>query len=527
MKNLYKGTLAAFLFVTVLFAGCIGQTKPAAKQPIVIINADIGDAESVDPAFDYETGGYEIMQNCYENLVWYDSASVEHLIPWLAESYTLSPDNLTYTFVLRKGIKFHDDTDFNADAVVYSLNRSMKMALDPSWMLNDYVEVDGVKKIDDYTVSITTKFPYAAMLPILANPIAAVVSPKAVEEHGGIVEGTQNEWMDRNIVGTGPFIMQSWEPQQQITLVRNENYWGGPLGLGLAIPDKVIIRIMEDENTRILALKSGEIDFATISPDRLSAVIGEPGIQFDKVGPSTAVNYIGMEQKFPEFQDKNVRAALAHSINMDLMINNILKGWGVRAQGPIPTGWFGHDDNLYYYDYNMDKAKEFLAKSKYPNGFKMTIYYNAGNNTRKQYMLHLKDQAAQLGIDFEVQELDWPTFLKKQRSHELPLYTVGWVMDYADPDDYVQPFLHSKGVLAARVNYNDPDMDRLIEAAQRELNPEKRKALYFEMQKKVMDDYVYIWTHQGIIYSCHRNNLKNIIYNNAFGGFYYYQMTKG
>jgi len=526
MRNLYKGALAAFLFVTVLFAGCVGQSKPAAKQPIVIIRAVIGEPESVDPAFDYETGGYEILQNCYENLVWYDSSSVEHLIPWLAESYTLSPDNLTYTFVLRKGIKFHDGTDFNADAVVYSLNRSMKMALDPSWMLNDYVEADGVKKIDDFTVSITMKFPYAAMLPILANPIAAVVSPKAVEDHGGIVEGTQNEWMDRNIVGTGPFILESWEANQQITLIRNENYWGGPLGLGLAIPDKVIIRHMEDQNTRILALKAGEVDFAGVDPDRLSAVIGEPGIQFDKIGPTSAINYIAFNFDMPEFKDKNVRAALTHAVNLDLMITNINKGWGIRAQGPIPRGWFGHDDNLYTYDYNMDKAKEFLAKSSYPKGFSMTIFYNAGNNVRKQYMLHFKDQAAQLGINFEVQELDWPTFLKKQRAHELPVYTVGWVMDYADPDDYVQPFLHSKGVLAARVGYKDPAMDQLIEAAQRELNPEKRKALYFEMQKKVMDDYVYIWTTQAISYAVHRDNVKNIVYNDAFGGFYYYQMTK-
>jgi len=360
MRNAYKGALAAFLFLTVLFAGCIGQTKPAAEEPIVIIRATIGDPESVDPAFDYETGGYEIMQNCYETLIWYDSPSVEHLVPWLAESYTVSPDGLTYTFVLRKGIKFHDGTDFNADAVVYSLNRSMKMGLDPAWMLTDYVEADGVKKVDDFTVSVTLKHPYAAFLAIMANPIASAVSPTAVEANGGIVEGEQNEWMNRHCVGTGPFKLESWEAKQQLTLVRNENYWGTPSATGLAKPSKVIIRIMEDENTRILALKAGEVDFAGVSPDRLSAVLGEPGIQFDKIGPSSAINYIAFNyrsDKYPMFQDKNVRAAIIHALDIDLMISNILQGWGVRAKGPIPQGWFGYKADLVPYEYNMDKAK--------------------------------------------------------------------------------------------------------------------------------------------------------------------------
>jgi peptide/nickel transport system substrate-binding protein len=212
MRNLYKGAVATLLFVTVLFAGCVGQSKPAAKQPIVIISANAGEPESVDPAFDYETGGYEIMQNCYENLVWYDSSDTTHLIPWLAESYTLSPDNLTYTFVLRKGIKFHDGTDFNADAVVYSLNRSMKMALDPAWMLTDYVEADGVKKIDDYTVSITTKFPYAAMIPIFANPIAAhrtsgwtetsLARAHSYSSHGN--QSSSSPWYETRTTGADP-----------------------------------------------------------------------------------------------------------------------------------------------------------------------------------------------------------------------------------------------------------------------------------------------------------------------------------
>jgi peptide/nickel transport system substrate-binding protein len=526
MKKMYRGGLSALLCLVVLFAGCVGQSKPQAKQPIVIINATIGEPESVDPAFDYETGGYEIMQNCYETLYFYDSPSVEKLVPLLAESYNVSEDGLTFTFLLRKGIKFHDGTDFNADAVVYSLNRAMKMGLDPSWMLVDYVEPDGVKKVDDYTVTIKLKFPYAAFLTIMANPISAIVSPTAVEAHGGVTEGQQNEWMDRNCVGTGPFKLESWEPKQQLIMVRNENYWGGPLGQGLAKPDKVIIRIMEDENTRILAIRAGEVDFIDLSPDRLAAVVGEPGIAFDKIGPSSSVSYLSMNRRLEYFNDINVRAAMAHAMDYDTLLTQILKGWGVRAQGPIPRNWFGHDDNLYFYDYNMDKAKEFMAKSKYPKGFKVDLAYNAGNNTRKQYALHMKDQLAPLGIEVTVYEYDFPTYLKKQRAGELNIISAGWVMDYADPDDFVQPFLHSRGAISTRVAYNDPNMDALVEAAQREMNPEKRKALYFEIQKKCMDDYTYIWMFNAINFQVRRANVTGVFYNDAFGGLFYYQITK-
>lgn len=526
MEKMYRGALSALLCLVVLFAGCVGQSKPQARQPVVIINAVIAEPESVDPAFDYEAAGYEIMQNCYETLYFYDSPSVEKLVPWLAESYSVSGDGLTYTFLLRKGIKFHDGSDFNADSVVYSLNRSMKLGLDPSWMLVDYVEPDGVKKVDDYTVTVKLKFPYAAFLAIMANPITAAVSPAVVEAHGGNIEGQQNEWMDRNIVGTGPFILESWEAKQQLTLVRNENYWGGPLGQGLAKADKIILRIMEDENTRILALRAGEVDFIDLSPDRLAAVVGEPGIAFDKIGPSSSVSYLSMNRRLEYFQDINVRAAMAHAVDYDTLLTQILKGWGVRAQGPIPHNWFGHDDNLYYYDYNMDKAKEYMAKSKYPNGFKVELGYNAGNNTRKQYALHLKDQLAPLGIEVTVNEYDFPTYLKKQRAGELNIISAGWVMDYADPDDFVQPFLHTRGNLATRVAYSDPDMDALVEAAQREMNPEKRKALYFEVQKKCMDDYTYIWMFNAINFQVRRDNVTGVFYNDAFGGLYYYQITK-
>lgn len=509
MRRCFQGGLIASLFLTVLFAGCMGQaptpqesptalpteaptlpptevpttvpptevpTLPPTQAPLTsfsIVYATGGEPESLDPAFDYETQGYQIMHNIYENLVWYDNPDITKVKPWLAESYTISPDGKTYNFVLRKGIKFHDGTDFNADAVVFSLNRAMTMGLGPSWMLTDYVESGGVKKVDDYAVSVTLKFPYVPFINIMANPIAAIVSPKAVDGHGGITTGQQNQWMNKNAVGTGPFKFVSWN-SQEIVLQRNEEYWGTPDNTGVAKPEKVIMKNI-DESKRSLGLASGDIDIADL-PARSAVDLQKfSGITIDKKGISPSINYIAFNYRNPIFQDMHVRAAIAHAIDYTTLIDQMTEGNGVRARGPIPTGFFGHNPSLYMYDYNMEKAKQHLAQSKYPNGFKIEVAYNTGNNTRKWIALHLQSQLAKLNVEVTVKEYDWPTYLQQSNAGKLEMYIIGWLPDFADPDDFVDPFLHSKGYFSPRTAFSDPEMDRLIDAGKKRNRPHKTK----------------------------------------------------
>jgi ABC-type transport system substrate-binding protein len=301
----YNPAFAGYYYATI-------SKAPGASNPDQIIMESIGEPDYLDPAVDYETAGGEVIQNVFENLFYYDGSNSSKVIPWLAESYEVSPDGTSYTIHLRRGIKFHDGTPFNATAVKYSLERAIIIADPdgPAWMLDvikgagdlmynkiwkgtatwDDIEAWRAQKpievIDDYTVRINLERPYAPFPSVLAYAVCAIVSPSYVEAHGGIEIGKHNEWVDRNAAaGTGPYMFESWEAGTVI-LRRNPNYWGGPKTgeasggptnyvLGRIQPkiERVIIKTIPDANTRLTDLLSGACDFAAISRDHWPQLI--------------------------------------------------------------------------------------------------------------------------------------------------------------------------------------------------------------------------------------------------------------
>jgi ABC-type transport system substrate-binding protein len=301
----YNPAFPGFYYATI-------SKAPGASNPDQIIVESIGEPDYLDPAVDYETAGGEVIQNVFETLFYYDGSDSSKVIPWLAESYEVSPDGTSYTIHLRRGIKFHDGTPFNATAVKYSIERAIIIADPdgPAWMLDvikgagdlmynkiwegtatwDDVEAwraqNPIEIIDDYTVRINLERPYSPFPTVLAYAVCSIVSPSYVEAHGGVEIGTHNEWIDRNAAaGTGPYIFESWEAGT-IILRRNPDYWGGPKTgdptggptnyvLGRIQPkiERVILKTIPDANTRLTDLLSGACDFAAISRDHWNQLI--------------------------------------------------------------------------------------------------------------------------------------------------------------------------------------------------------------------------------------------------------------
>lgn len=301
----YNPAFPGFYYATI-------SKAPGANNPDQIIVESIGEPDYLDPAVDYETAGGEVIQNVFETLFYYDGSDSSKVIPWLAESYEVLNNGTTYVIHLRKGIKFHDGTSFNATAVKYSLERAIIIADPdgPAWMLDvikgaghlmydliwkgtatwDDVEAWRAQKpieiVDDYTVKINLERPYAPLPSVLAYAVCSIVSPSYVEAHGGIEIGKHNEWVDRNAApGTGPYIFESWEAGT-VTLRRNPDYWGGPKAgessggptnyvLGRIQPkiERVILKTIPDANTRLTDLLSGACDFAAISRDHWPQLI--------------------------------------------------------------------------------------------------------------------------------------------------------------------------------------------------------------------------------------------------------------
>ena len=304
--------------------------------------------------------------------------------------------------------------------------------------------------------------------------------------------------------------------------------------------NRVIFQEQDEYGPRQLAIMAGDVDSiyvpATNAFDFVDkdAWLNERMLVNTKEGISlradTSLAVSGMQMNFKwksgdftPFANKDFRYAFCYAFDYTTYINTVANGFADQGRGPIPQGLLPYPD-LFQFSYNPDMAKEYFGKAKdagaFNEGLKMTIYYNSGNEARKQGSLLLKDGIEKLdaGISVTVQELDWPTFLAKMRSKELPILFVAWAPDYADPDDYAVPFCHGEyGTHAINIGYNNPEVNRMIEEAAIERDAQKRVELYKAVERQVVEDAPYIWISEPMAITCQRDWVKGWFYNSMYG----------
>lgn len=430
--------------------------------------------------------------------------------------------------------------------------QSVRKALDASIFVNTTApQQSGVAGV----VTVRLARPYPAFLKIAAYTVMDVVSKKYVEANRGDKWETQNDWMNRNAMGTGPFKLTAWRPNQVIILDRFDQYWRGAAKI-----QQVNIIKVQDITTRELMLFSGQADWAAIPRNHQNDVMqggnARSGLQIVKDQPTFDVNFLGFNQKIaanpndkftnvpadffaggPGAGGWHVRRAFSYAFDYNAYLQNIVFGGGKQLQGPIPEGMFGFSrpNNLFTHD--LEKAKAELAQTQAPGGgswldkgFKLTIYYNAGNLVREQGSLLLANGLKQVSpnIDIEVQALDWPVYLETVNHKQVPLFFLGWAPDYADPDDYVTPFLHSTaGFYSSRVGYANTTLDKLIEQAASEVDQTKRAQLYTQIQQTAIDDVPFLWVNQATSFSVQRSWVKGYVFNPMYSNLIYYDLSKG
>jgi peptide/nickel transport system substrate-binding protein len=569
------------------------------KNQNAVIRSSIGEPDFLDPAVDYETAGGEILLSVYETLVWYNRSSASDLVPILATEVPtltnggISSDGLNYTFNLKSGVKFHDNTTMDADDVIYSFVRVLRIhdPYGPSWMLeqymNDYIKdyVGGelqyfssaphimaaiggtdpgyiiterdvqnaseaaVVKVDSDTVTLRLTHPYPAFLSMMAYTVASIVSEDFVEANGGVTNGEHNAYMDENTCGTGPYKLVSWELGSKIHLTR----WDGYHGAAPKLKDVYVIKV-NDVNTKILMLQAGDTDITDISQayeslfvnnTNYSIVKGLPTFNIDFAGfnlniNATAAATFGSDVPSDFFANKIVRKAFEHLMDIDLFINGALGGNAIPLNGPIPTGMLGHNSSAPTYDYNLTKAMEYLQNATNPltghswwtDGFTVAFIYNVGNSLRqtacnlmKQALDSLSSMPGTHGtFQATINALDWPTYMAlfAMRPCPLPVFFLGWAPDYADPDDYVIPLLHSSGLYPWRTTYSNTTIDALIESASVEVDPLVREQMYHEITNLCFDDAPYIWLDQTSHFHIQRSWLNGYQFNPMYSTEVYY-----
>ena len=424
-----------------------------------------GDPSSLDPAFASDGESFRISRQIFEGLVGVEPGTADPA-PLLAESWTQSDDGLSYTFQLKQGVTFHDGTEFNADAVCFTFDRqnnftgiAQSESLSYYWgkIMRGYADTGtsiygGCEAVSPTEAKITLTEPFAGFIPALSLPAFAIQSPTALAEYkadevGGTSEApTLSEYAQAHPTGTGPFKFDSWEPGAEATVSAYDGYWGEQGQV-----QQVIFRVIGDTTARRQALESGSIDgYDLVAPADLGA-LESAGYMLTNRDPFNIL-YLGMNQANPALSDIRVRQAIAHAIDKQQLVTQVLPEGTTVASQFMPDSVIGFNSGVTTYDFDQDAAKALLAEAGFTEANPLTITFNYPVNISRPYMpnpeqifTNLQSQLQAVGIVLNPVSNEWGEYLDLiQGGSEHGIHLLGWTGDYNDPDNFVGTFFGGK-----------------------------------------------------------------------------------
>src|SRR5262245_8147485 len=435
-----------------------------------LVAAIAGEPDQLDPQKTSAYFSFEVLENVFDTLVEPD-AKLE-MRPALAESWTVSPDELAWTFHLRHGVTFHDGSPFTADDVVYSYRRIIDQKLANSDKLS---AVSGIAAPDQSTVRITLKQPTPNLLSNLGGFKGMAIVQRRNVESGQIAT---------HPIGTGPFAFQSQKSGDSITLKANPTYWGG----APKVPG-VTFRFIPEASTALSALQAGEIDWTdSIPPQRVAALKGHDSITLAAT-PSNDYWYLALNEARPPWNDVRVRQAIAYAIDRDAIVQATSYGTAVANQLAIPKGnpWYTPYD-VYHHD--IDKAKSLLAEAgASPNNLDMLVTTEYPETVTAAQII--ADNLAPLGITVNIRTVDFATWLDEQNNGHFDMLMMGWLGNI-DPDDFYYAQHHSNGSSNAQ-KFSNPEVDRLLDAGRVQTNRNARADDYAKAATIIADQVSYIY----------------------------------
>jgi peptide/nickel transport system substrate-binding protein len=475
--------------IVTLLTGC--RVGSEAKTPLDYLVIGIESSPShLDPRYATDANSARISSLIYSSLLRLDDKS--HLVGDLAEQWTMI-DAQTYRFRIRKGVTFHDgraltarDVKYTYDSIMNRRNRSPKRG--PLRVLKS------VEQLGTQEIRFHLSEPHAPFLEHCTIGIVPVDNATPGENASG-----------QAAPGSGPFALAGINPGEKVSLKANSSYWEGkPLLAGLAF------QIVPDAIVRVLEFKKGTIQLLQndIEPDTLPWLKKNTDAIVE-TDPGTTFQYIGINLTHPILKKRNVRQALAHSIDRDGIIRHILKDQATAANGLLsPLNW-AHDDSVPHWPFDPAKARRLLDQAGYPDPdgegprprFKLS-FKTTNIDLRRRIAETLKEQLSHVGVELEVRTYEWGTFYSDIKKGNFHLYSLAWV-GIVDPDVYYNLFHSSSAPPNGnnRGSYNNPAVDRLLEQGRRESDPGRRKALYYQVQQIIHQDlpYIPLWWVKNVV----------------------------
>jgi len=464
--------------------------------------AGSAEPELLDPAFAADGETFRVARQIFEGLVGTEPGTADPA-PLLAESWEVSDDGLTYDFTLQTGVKFHDDTDFNAEAVCFNFDRwynfpesvqSDDFAYYYGKLFRGFAEgekagegiYESCTADGDDKVTIELNKPFAGFIAALSLPALSMQSPSALEEHQDDAASNVNTtaYSTEHPTGTGPFQFDSWERGNQVTLTRFDDYWGEA-----AKVETVRVVAITDAKARATAVQNGEVDGADLIGPADLQPLEEAGMQIEARAPFTVL-YLGMNQKTKPLDDINVRKAIAHAIDKDAVATASLPEGSEIAVNFMPDSVNGWTDDVTKYEYDPDKARQLLQEAGADGA---TIEFNYPTDVSRPYMPSpadtfnvLRSQLEEVGLKIKPVADVWsPDYLDKVTgSADHGIHLLGWTGDYNDSDNFVGVFF---GGETDEWGFKNQELFDKLSEARGIPTVEEQTPLYEEINQDIMD----------------------------------------
>lgn len=527
---------AAAFTIAAAFAVPTGSALAETPADTLIVAKNIDDIITLDPAEVFEFSGGEVIANVYDRVMQFEPEDLGTLVPGVAESYEISDDGKTIIFKIRPGQKFHSGNPVRAEDVAFSLQRVIKLNKTPSFILSQLgwtpENVDSMVVAEDEStvrLTIAADFSPGLVLNALSAGVGSVIDKELVMSH------EQNgdmgyEWLKNNSAGSGPFVLKSWKANELVMLEANPDYRAGAPKL-----KRVVLRHIPEPSAQRLLIEKGDADMVRdLQPDQIKGLAGNSDVVVNTY-PKAALIYAAANAQHPVLGKPQVWEAIRYMVDYQGMEATMLAGQYKVHQSVWPSGlWASYEETPYHLD--LDKAKALLAEAGVDtSGLKIAID-TLSQSPYQEIAQSVQQSLAKLGIEAEITLSEGKTLWPKYRARKHELIIAQWSPDYVDPHSNTDSFAHNPdnteeagltGKLAWRNAWADPEVNALTEKAAKEIDLEKRKQLYLDLQKLVQQTSPYAVMFQLNEQVAMRKNVSGYVSGANFDLVFYRNVTKG
>ena len=481
-------TVAAIAMATLM-----GVTTAQAGTPVRGGTLTVGfpsDSKTMNPMFSVQFTERQVLYLVYNTLT--KLGPDFSINPELAERWDVEDGGKRIVFHLRKNVKFHDGTDFDAAAVKWNIDQRLDEQVGSPQRKQLLPVVDSVNVLDTHTVEFKLKGPFPALMGMLGQRVGFMVSPAAAGKYG--------EELASNPVGTGPFVFKEWVRGSHITVERNPDYWEE----GLPYLDRIEFKDISGAVVGVQRLKTGEIDYAgQLSPNDVRTIEGSPDVVLHpiKVGRWYSVQW---QWDAPPFDNPDLRKAIAHAIDRDHIVAITMAGKAATASGPTPPGLWWYDAGIEGYEHDLDKAKAYLKKAGYEPGTEIVLAA-PGTGIYQKISQLVQEQLQAAGMTVRLEPMAQKGWYGKVVKRQVNFTPMRWTQR-PDPDGLLYILFHSDG-FANTTHYSNAEVDELLNRARTMTDIPKRAALYSQAQRRIVEDLPYVPLFFAIEYGAIRGNV--------------------